>query len=716
MIAVRASDQVRRILVPVTAFVLITCYLSSLSVGKLSVINILTEESSLAIRQVQIDLTRSLAITDAETRDAQVLSLVKAYEDEDPGTSIVAACMNRHASLNKTLPSWLALVNISEVVIVDWSSTPPLVESIDFLSAAEQRVRVIRVENETSWVLSRAYNLAILSATRRQIIRMDCDYKVEREFLGVHDLSIQENAHRSAQNRVFYGGNFTLARDENEVHLNGAMLLWRSDFQSVGGYDERIQTYGWEDEDLFYRLERSGLRRESINYDYIAHVGHDDSSRLQHKVGFPQVEIDLNRLLLSHLEAWSPLMAFSTNVLTAATSWAIVARSQPPRSKLSGSGYVKVWAVTQPASLRHLSTVANFGNSWNMALSRRLNNDFKIPWDILTGMNASVKHRLLVKLNVARKLRRDKSPRVLFAHVQHGLGNRLRALGSSMSFAKTTNRTLVLVWETDEHMDASFGDLFVDDAYIVMSEFRPTWPFAEHEKYDSSWADIVSFNYIERDGAGAVKDALIVDKPEKHFYFKSSCIMNSSISLTSWTLDNVMLRSLEPSPSISSFVHMYSDYTNLASRIGIHIRDRGLRQDIRNINFRAEYGGQASSTMDYWRRKSTYKAFVAEMDNLILREPSVSFYVAADRKEIIRFLKSKYLGRIASVERECDDRSSSCIKFALIDILCLAKTRGLYGSNWSSFTEAVERLSGMKANLAGIDFGNTSSNTIPKTQ
>lgn len=44
------------------------------------------------------------------------------------------------------------------------------------------------------------------------------------------------------------------------------------------------------------------------------------------------------------------------------------------------------------------------------------------------------------------------------------------------------------------------------------------------------------------------------------------------------------------------------------------------------------------------------------------------------------------------------------MRYALIDILCLAKTKDIYGSNWSSFTEAAERFGRKAAKLAGKDF------------
>eukprot|EP00171_Calliarthron_tuberculosum_P018438 IDg18438t1 len=44
------------------------------------------------------------------------------------GYAVAAACRNRHESLRRALPTWLALRGLSEIVLVDWASTPPLAE------------------------------------------------------------------------------------------------------------------------------------------------------------------------------------------------------------------------------------------------------------------------------------------------------------------------------------------------------------------------------------------------------------------------------------------------------------------------------------------------------------------------------------------------------------------------------------------------------------
>ena len=47
------------------------------------------------------------------------------------GISIVTACMNREDFLVQALPSWLQIEEVNEVVIVDWSSKKPVIESLD---------------------------------------------------------------------------------------------------------------------------------------------------------------------------------------------------------------------------------------------------------------------------------------------------------------------------------------------------------------------------------------------------------------------------------------------------------------------------------------------------------------------------------------------------------------------------------------------------------
>ncbi|PXF46235.1 hypothetical protein BWQ96_04020 [Gracilariopsis chorda] len=641
------------------------------------------------------------------------------------GVSLAAVCMGRHDTLKKTVPAWLAVKDVDEVILVDWSSHPPLEPVVRAIEGGE-KVKIIRVEGEPSWVLSRAYNLALNATSYSHVIRTDCDYQVGPHFVTAHRQLMQQT-HSSAvgdtaadgstdpthDGQHYYAGNYNLARNENEVHLNGAVFIRRKHFLDIGGYDERIQTYGWDDEDLYNRLGGAGLKKMNISYDHVSHVKHDNSGRAQSGVKFAAVEIDLNSLLLEKLKPWSNDLHMATNYDDSASA---------------SSNKVVVRAAAKPKALKDLVTPEEYNEAWAVALGRRLHDSYKVPWDIIASLDIQPKEmllrRMMMRTENREKLKRAELdaagrqnemvdvdalpiPRVLVCHCMHGLGNRLRALGSCMSFAKESSRELIVVWEPDSHIEAKFSHMF-SDKFVVLEKMPVQWPFAEVEKWDSVWTEFKFHNYMEMEGQGAVKGEIIKDLPNKHMYYKGAYIMEvENTALTNWDKDNEHLRSLTPIDAVNTLVRELED-KGLGSDnvIGLHVRNRTLSKDIKNVNFIQEYGDEATKTMDMWRHKSGVHNFMKQMDKLIKEKPSVKFFVATDTFEVIEQLEKIYgTQRILSIKRSCDERDGECVKYALADLYSLSKCKTLYGSNWSSFTEAAERLGGTKAMLAGQDFG-----------
>lgn len=621
----------------------------------------------------------------------------------------MAACRDRHETLASVFPTWLSIPDVDEIVLIDWSSDPPLQTVVH--PEDEPRLKLFRVNNEKSWVLSRAYNLAMNKTKKDYVIRTDCDYALNGTVLQAHNLT--------ATQMGFYSGNWMLARDENEVHLNGAMIMRRDVFWSVGGYDERIQTYGWDDEDLYTRLTANNVEKLNISYDHVRHVSHGDGSRAQRGVKFAQVQIDLNQLLLEKLPPWSKGMldAGGSSVYKAV--------------KDHGAGYKELEATYVPSSLKGRVGASEYGESWALALGRRLADDFRVPWDILTDMDSPNKERLLRSLMSLQndldegvegggkkdeRLKPPKHARILFVHCMHGLGNRLRALGSALAFARNAKRVPVIIWEGDAHIAADLGALFDISGFIVMTKFSQAWPFSEVHKYDQSWLHFDFYNYMEMED-GAKKGELIVNDPSKHLYYKGAYVMEAP-DFSWWEADNEELRKLKPVKMVQNHLDEL-EKQKLSSAIGVHIRNRTLAADIANVDFVEEYGSEAVATMEHWRSQSSYLAFVAEMKRIMKDDdPNARFYIASDTYEVIAIMEKKFPGKILSTKRSCDDRDSNCVKYAVIDMYALSRTKQLLGSNWSSYTELVERLGGLKARLAGQDFGGPSqkeqSNSLGK--
>ena len=147
--------------------------------------------------------------------------------------SVVAAVMNRLEHLKVSLPTWLAMEGVDEIVIVDWTSEVPLhTLTTELPELADPKVRIIRVEGQKKYILSHANNLAIKASRGHYIMKVDSDTKVLRaDLLASHPL----------KPNTAYRGNWKQARDPNEMHLNGVFIVPRLAITGVHLFDERIQ-------------------------------------------------------------------------------------------------------------------------------------------------------------------------------------------------------------------------------------------------------------------------------------------------------------------------------------------------------------------------------------------------------------------------------------------------------------------------------------------
>ena len=177
--------------------------------------------------------------------------------------------MNREAHLRQSLPLWLSLPKVDEVVIVDWSNSRPLVE----LARMDQRIRVVRVEGEPRWILSYAYNVGVTRTSGSVIFKCDADCSPHPE---VTDLE-PGPAH-------FYAGYWKSGRPLGKAWVNGQCLFSRAQFDAVNGYSEFIRTYGRDDEDFYDRLAASGFARREIDASLLDFIEHEQDARMANQV------------------------------------------------------------------------------------------------------------------------------------------------------------------------------------------------------------------------------------------------------------------------------------------------------------------------------------------------------------------------------------------------------------------------------------------------
>jgi GT2 family glycosyltransferase len=187
----------------------------------------------------------------------------------EAGISVITASMNRNENLLRALPSWLRLPEVSEVVIVDWSSKEPVREALKRLPKPDSRIKVARVTNAPRWSAPCAFNAGIRLTKCRRILKLDADIVLSKDFLTVNGIPGENE---------FIAGNWRNVSDDQQ-HVNGSFLApSRSTFQNWG-YSEFFTTYGWEDDEIYDRLQASGLKRKDVDTTTMLHLPHSDAER-----------------------------------------------------------------------------------------------------------------------------------------------------------------------------------------------------------------------------------------------------------------------------------------------------------------------------------------------------------------------------------------------------------------------------------------------------
>lgn len=282
--------------------------------------------------------------------------------------------------------------------------------------------------------------------------------------------------------------------------------------------------------------------------------------------------------------------------------------------------------------------------------------------------------------------RRDR----LVIDAQHGLGNRLRAIGSAAAIAAATDRELVVIWQPDHHCDGRFGDLFEPDIAVEEQSF-----LAEAQARGDT---VLNYMQIE---PGSSKDAPLELVPGRDAYLRSAYVIRHPAS--DWEADNRLLVRLRPVAAVRALTASVPGPHD----IGLHIRMEGSPGTDLNSYDRAEnWTPEGHAAIHHWREKSHYSRFMARLDALLADTPQARVFLAADRPETYRAFDETYGPRVAWLERGLFDRSAAQLQYALADMLLLAGCTRLLGSNWSSFSEAAMRFSTTirQRELAGVDF------------
>ena len=178
--------------------------------------------------------------------------------------TFVTTCRGRLAHLRETLPTFAGQPDAA-VVIVDYGCPDA---SGDWVEANFPQVEVVRSPESPRFELARARNLGAARVRSPWICFIDADTRVEAAF--------------SEQLKPLLApGCFYRARSRNP-NTWGTAVCTAEDFEDIGGYDEVIEGWGKEDEDLYARLVMAGVRCLSFPGELVHAVTHSDTERVAH--------------------------------------------------------------------------------------------------------------------------------------------------------------------------------------------------------------------------------------------------------------------------------------------------------------------------------------------------------------------------------------------------------------------------------------------------
>lgn len=192
--------------------------------------------------------------------------------------SVLVGVKNRQKALHISLNSWLQHDLIKQIVIVDWSSDVDL----SYLESWDPRVKVVRVENKKKYHVAEALNTGIPYLHNNKILKLDVDYIINPYFDLAEITNINENE--------FLAGNWSQYKEDNNLgfieNLHGLVCVYKKNLIKINGYNENIKEYGWEDSDLYERLELAGLQPKNLNFAHnhvpMFHIPHKNNHRTQH--------------------------------------------------------------------------------------------------------------------------------------------------------------------------------------------------------------------------------------------------------------------------------------------------------------------------------------------------------------------------------------------------------------------------------------------------
>lgn len=262
-----------------------------------------------------------------------------------------------------------------------------------------------------------------------------------------------------------------------------------------------------------------------------------------------------------------------------------------------------------------------------------------------------------------------------------GLANRMRVISVCYQIAIRAKADFKVVWAVNSELGAAFSDLFNEPNFEVNNVYGNYYQAYKSKKWyrrllQNIWAFYNEYEVLTMQDV----ELISVDKSEMalaalHISWEQQLHNGKKlfISTGDWLGIVEDLSMFTPTNTIMSHVNQIAVGFS-ASTYGIHIR----------------------RTDNIWAiENSPLSLFENKIDAVLQTEPEAMFYLATDDRETIDYLRLRFPNRIIVRDKDFSRSSVLGIQDAVVDMWLLARTKGIYGSFYSSFSEMSSFIGGV---------------------
>lgn len=267
-----------------------------------------------------------------------------------------------------------------------------------------------------------------------------------------------------------------------------------------------------------------------------------------------------------------------------------------------------------------------------------------------------------------------------------GLANRMRAIASGISLANALGYDYKIIWSRNADLFASFDDIFAPVDAIISKitypselKYRLLYSVPRKKNLFITALTLRRFGLTFIDNTPLMNKVIHVDTGEALF-----CAISERKKRDS---DVFIQSGLEYYPfSQELYRALFNPSEKIMERAETIIN--GLGANAYGLHIRRTDNAMSIAT-------SPDELFIDKINQILATDSTARFFLASDSLEVKKKLRNMYGDAVVFQDKATSRDSTDGMIDAVVDMIALSRTKHIYGSFYSSFSEAASMLSGV---------------------